>query len=125
MSGTTRRGNAESPLNQADTVMPGLVYGAFYVARRVSRHKWEMPKMLDRTSRFRPILIPVWIFGVLDVLGALRLAERVTPRWVWAWLVFLGVWFIVGLAVFFAALNTRAGKRLSRSRFLTRRSTWR
>ena len=49
--------------------------------------------------RLRRILAPVWIVGVLDVLAAILYAEHVAPHWVWAWLVFLVVWFVAGAVV--------------------------
>ena len=49
--------------------------------------------------RFRRLLVPVWILGVLDVSAALIYAERVAPRWVWAWLIFLALWFVIGAVV--------------------------
>ena len=66
--------------------------------------------MLDRSflPRFRFRLVLIWIFGVLDVLAALMLAEHIAPRWVWAWVLFLAVWLITGLAVLIAALNMPA-----------------
>ena len=50
-------------------------------------------------NRFRRMLVPVWILGVLDVSAAVIYAEHITPRWVWAWLIFLAVWFVIGAVV--------------------------
>jgi hypothetical protein len=50
-------------------------------------------------NRFRRMLLPVWILGVLDVSAAVIYAERVAPPWVWAWIIFLAVWFVIGAIV--------------------------
>lgn len=50
-------------------------------------------------EHFRRLLAPVWILGVLDVSVALIYAEHVAPRWVWAWLIFLALWFVIGAVV--------------------------
>ncbi len=45
------------------------------------------------------MLVPVWVLGVLDVSAAAVYAEHVAPRWVWAWLIFLAAWFVIGAIV--------------------------
>jgi len=63
------------------------------VSRNVDAKRSFLPK------RFRRLLAPVWILGVLDVSAALIYAEHVAPRWVWAWLIFLALWFVIGAVV--------------------------
>jgi hypothetical protein len=48
---------------------------------------------------FRGKVEPVWLLGVLDVSAAVIYAENVAPRWVWAWLIFLAMWFVMGAVV--------------------------
>jgi hypothetical protein len=56
---------------------------------------------------FRRLLVPVWILGVIDVSAAVVYAEHVAPRWVWAWLIFLALWFVVGaVALIFETIRS-------------------
>src|ERR1700758_4196076 len=63
------------------------------VSRNVDTKRSFLP------NRFRRLLAPVWILGVLDVSAALIYAEHVAARWVWAWLIFLALWFVIGAVV--------------------------
>jgi len=63
------------------------------VSRNIDAKRSFLPK------RFRRLLTPVWILGVLDVSAALIYAGHVAPRWVWAWLIFLALWFVIGAVV--------------------------
>lgn len=57
----------------------------------------------------------IWILGVFNVLAALMESYRVAPSWVWVWYVFLGLWFVAGLAVVIAAFVRAAVAKAPRS----------
>ncbi len=68
--------------------------------------------------------ILLWMLGVIVTLEGLMTARHVAPAWVWVWWVFLGLWFVVGLAVLVLALvraaaggNRSAAVRVPAPRF--------
>lgn len=90
----TGTGSAPAPGRRDPTLPPGVSRNV--VVKRSFLH-----------NRFRRMLVPVWILGVLDVSAAVIYAEHVAPRWVWAWLIFLALWFVIGAVVLiFETINS-------------------
>jgi hypothetical protein len=89
------RGNAEWRITETIAPIPAKRHPSFSSA--VSPNGDAKRNFLH--NRLRRMLLPVWILGVLDVSAALIYAEHLAPRWVWAWLIFLAVWFVVGAVV--------------------------
>ena len=91
------RRNTEWPLTRATGLAPIPEGRDSALPPGVSRNVDAKRSLLH--NRFRRMLVPIWILGVLDVSAAIIYAEHIAPRWVWAWLIFLAFWFVIGAVV--------------------------
>lgn len=91
------RHNAERPLAGTTGLAPIPVRRDSALPPGASRNVDAKRSFLH--NRFRRMLLPVWILGVLEVSAAIIYSEHIAPRWVWAWLIFLAVWFVIGAVV--------------------------